>query len=234
MIYVCADIHGHKDKFDRLLEKINLQKDDQLIILGDVIDRGPDGILLLQEIKDNPQFVLMLGNHEYMMLQTLESSKGIFAMHRWYNNGGMITHRAFLELPEDQQYQLIEYLKKLPVNLSVQASGKEYLLVHGSPMSMFTRNDVKYLDAIEYSVWERIPFRMEAPENQTIVFGHTPTNRYRGSDLPLKIWHGKGLIGIDCGCAFAEYGGQLGCICLDTLEEFYSDIDDKKEGEQDE
>ena len=93
---------------------------------------------------------------------------------------------------------------------------------------------VKYLDAIEYSVWERIPVTIEVPENQTIVFGHTPTSRYRGNDLPLKIWHRKGLIGIDCGCAFAAFGGQLGCICLDTLEEFYSDIDQEKEDEQSE
>ena len=234
MIYACADIHGRKDKFDRLLGKISLQRDDKLIIIGDVIDRGPDGIILLQEMMANPQFLLMLGNHEYMMLNAVEHSKDFMAIRRWYNNGGQVTHQAFLELSEDKQNEIIRYLQSLPVNLSVKASGREYLLVHGSPMSCFSRNDVKYLDAIEYSVWERIQVNMDVPDHQTIVFGHTPTNRYRGSDLPMKIWHGKGLIGIDCGCAFAEYGGQLGCICLDTLEEYYSDIDDEKEELRDE
>ena len=32
MIYVCADIHGRKDKFDRLLGKTSLQRDDTLFV----------------------------------------------------------------------------------------------------------------------------------------------------------------------------------------------------------
>ena len=41
MIYVISDIHGRKDRFEDVLEQINLQENDVLYILGDVIDRNP-------------------------------------------------------------------------------------------------------------------------------------------------------------------------------------------------
>ncbi len=45
--YVCSDIHGRFDRYQKLLDQIQLTSDDRLFILGDVIDRNPDGILIL-------------------------------------------------------------------------------------------------------------------------------------------------------------------------------------------
>ena len=50
MLYVLSDIHGNKDHFDNILEKINLRMEDSLYILSDVIDRYPHDIQLLQQI----------------------------------------------------------------------------------------------------------------------------------------------------------------------------------------
>ena len=227
MIYVMSDIHGHKDKFDCLLGRINLSANDKLIILGDVIDRGPDGIALLDQIRQIPQCLLTLGNHEYMMLDAIEHPSDELALFRWYNNGGRITHQAFLDLSEEDQKTILQYIHSLPVNLSVVVNDQEYILVHGSPMSYFSRNQTKYLDAVQFSVWARLSYDTPVPEGQTIVFGHTPTMEYSDGDLPMKIWHGPGLIDVDCGCAYTEYGGQLGCLCLDNMNEYYSDSEDR-------
>ena len=50
MLYVLSDIHENKDRFDNILEKINLRMEDSLYILSDVIDRYPHDIQLLQQI----------------------------------------------------------------------------------------------------------------------------------------------------------------------------------------
>ena len=50
MKYVISDIHGHFDKYKEMLEKINFTDGDTLYILGDVVDRGPDGIKILQDM----------------------------------------------------------------------------------------------------------------------------------------------------------------------------------------
>ena len=43
MIYVMSDIHGCLNRYRNVLRQIRLRKDDHLYILGDVIDRGPEG-----------------------------------------------------------------------------------------------------------------------------------------------------------------------------------------------
>ena len=48
MIYVMSDIHGNMRRFDSVMHQINLQPEDTLYILGDVIDRHPDGIRILR------------------------------------------------------------------------------------------------------------------------------------------------------------------------------------------
>ena len=37
----------------------------------------------------------------------------------------------------------------------------------------------------------------------------------------MRIYHGSGRIGIDCGCAYPE--GRLACLRLDDMKEFYSE-----------
>ena len=50
MIYVMSDIHGQKRRFDSVMKQINLQPEDTLYVLGDVIDRNPDGIKILRAL----------------------------------------------------------------------------------------------------------------------------------------------------------------------------------------
>ena len=61
--YVMSDIHGEADRFHAMLEKLRFSSQDTLYILGDVIDRGPDGIGLLRQIMQMRNAVLLLGNH---------------------------------------------------------------------------------------------------------------------------------------------------------------------------
>ena len=66
-VYVMSDVHGLKDRYDRMIEYIH--EEDTLYILGDVIDRGPDGIVILQDAMQRSNVKMLMGNHEYMMLQ---------------------------------------------------------------------------------------------------------------------------------------------------------------------
>ena len=51
MIYVLSDIHGNLRRFESIMNQINFQPDDTLYILGDIVDRNPDGIKILRKIK---------------------------------------------------------------------------------------------------------------------------------------------------------------------------------------
>ena len=66
-------------------------------------------------------------------------------------------------------------------------------------------------------VWTRCDYKKTYYQDKYLVTGHTPTmlihQDYRG-----KIYRKNRHIAIDCG---ASFGLPLGCICLDTFEEYY-------------
>ncbi len=76
MTYVMSDIHGNSARFYSVMEQIHLQPEDTLYVLGDVIDRYPDGIRILRLLMRMPNARLLLGNHEYMMLNALDRPDG--------------------------------------------------------------------------------------------------------------------------------------------------------------
>ena len=102
MIYVLSDIHGQKRRFESIMKQINLQPEDTLYVLGDVIDRNPDGIKILRKLMAMPNVKMLLGNHEHMMLDALYYEHQDYAfgwqfrkeqrLDIWYQNGGGITH----------------------------------------------------------------------------------------------------------------------------------------------
>lgn len=59
--YVMADIHGEIDRFHAMLDLINFSADDQLYIIGDVIDRRAEGVEILLEIINKGNIHLILG-----------------------------------------------------------------------------------------------------------------------------------------------------------------------------
>ena len=64
--YVVSDIHGQFDAFEKMLKKIKFKDDDIMYIIGDVIDRGPEPIKIIEYIMQKKNMVLLAGNHEHM------------------------------------------------------------------------------------------------------------------------------------------------------------------------
>ncbi|MBQ9633191.1 MAG: metallophosphoesterase [Lachnospiraceae bacterium] len=63
--YVMSDIHGCFDTFQSMLKQIGFSDQDQLILAGDYIDRGPQSDVMLSWLLDPPENVVLLrGNHD--------------------------------------------------------------------------------------------------------------------------------------------------------------------------
>ena len=65
MIYAISDIHGCFEQYQAMLQEISFSSRDTLYVLGDVIDRGPDGIRILQDMMLRSNVLPLLGNHEF-------------------------------------------------------------------------------------------------------------------------------------------------------------------------
>lgn len=228
MKYVVSDIHGHYTHFLKLLEEINFTDDDTLYILGDIIDRGPENINLVRKVMSTPNIKMILGNHEDMMLGYYKG-KSIFdkAYFKaiWYRNGGDYTDREFKTLEKEEQDKILDYFLSLPLELEVTVNGVVYNLVHGSYVDDSIKVKLNENEYSEIVLWERINPKDNGPKNKVVVFGHTCTKYYKGNvGDKYTIWNNNNLIGIDCGMAGFTRNplkSQLGCLCLDNLEEIY-------------
>lgn len=74
--FAIADIHGCYSTFCALLDQIMLTREDELYLLGDYIDRGPDSKkvvdLIIQLQADGFAVKPIMGNHEQMLLDSIE------------------------------------------------------------------------------------------------------------------------------------------------------------------
>lgn len=238
-----GDIHGNSRRFDSLIEKLDLQPEDTLYVLGDVIDRYPDGIRLLRRLMAMPQAHLILGNHEYMMLQAIDPGfaewygklglDGDACLQRWYRNGGNVTHAHLKRLRKSAREVIFRYLRALPLFIDLEVNGKMYKLVHAAHGAWFDPAvDTRYHTPTEYAVWKRLEAGEFPKTPYHVIFGHTGTYHYTGSEH-LFIWHGTGQTGVDCGCGYPDpplpgspHYGRLACLRLEDGKEFYSDETD--------
>ena len=72
-VIVVGDVHGQYDAFMRMLKQIDFSDNDTLYVLGDAIDRGPDGIKILKTIMKMENAKMFLGNHELLMMEALRN-----------------------------------------------------------------------------------------------------------------------------------------------------------------
>ena len=71
--YAIGDIQGSYNEFRRLLDLINFNAKDKLWLVGDIVNRGPDSLLLLRFLrKMNDAVVSVLGNHDLHLLMVAE------------------------------------------------------------------------------------------------------------------------------------------------------------------
>lgn len=236
MTYVMSDIHGYLNLFDSMLKQVEFSDDDTLYILGDVIDRGPDGIKILLKIMRSKNMFMVIGNHEYMMLEYFLGDKRDFfhALATWASNGCDPTISQFKTYAESTQNRILRFVRKLPIEYRIEINGREFILCHSQPdISSFKNKPIRlssYTNETEFSVWYRERIKDENFNDLTIIHGHTPVfNSNKPEQSENNIFLSLDEINIDCGCAAIDYHnnryrGRLGCLRLEDMKEYYSKV----------
>ncbi len=73
-----GDVHGCDVALDLLLDRIELTSDDRIVLLGDVVDRGPHSrqvVEMLLDLSQSCRFNLVMGNHEEMLLDAVRDPR---------------------------------------------------------------------------------------------------------------------------------------------------------------
>ena len=152
MTYVLSDIHGNLRRFESIMAQINLQPDDTLYVLGDVIDRYPDGIKILRRIMQMPNAKMLIGNHEYMMLKAIGHCKDVAEEKEntnwrqrkiWYRNGGMVTHEQLKHYRKDIRAEIFNFIRQLPdYSLDRPVTRKEFAVLMDAVVDPFHAREI--------------------------------------------------------------------------------------------
>lgn len=221
---VISDIHGELKLFEELLHVIdyNSQK-DQLILLGDYIDRGPYSKEVLEKViqlkKDGA--LVLKGNHEDMMVKSLVLGEEK-AWRNWTGrNGGDKTLESYgfsasefivnVEEPfvkPDLHSDTLDNHLKFIQDLDYYVEWDDTIFVHAG---VHPEKKIEETDPYEL-IWIRDVFHNGYVGEKTVIFGHTPSKNLHKDVNDHSIFFGDNkIIGID---GAAVYGGQLNCLEL--------------------
>lgn len=212
-----GDVHGCIDEFNELITKLSYDpKQDRLILLGDLIDRGPDSVGVVRRAREM-KLECVMGNHEHKYV-------------KWFRSQGtrvdVYDKRAFYTELADQD---ITYIQSMPTYIELD----NVIAVHaglkpGISLSNQTKDDMMYLrytddnrkfislkkinklgkEATGAKFWTEF---WQGPKS--VVYGH---NVYSYDDpLIEEVAPGVYCYGIDTGCCF---GGRLTALIWETKE----------------
>ena len=252
--YVISDVHSYYDEMRKALDEAGFDPNDKnswLISCGDVWDRGPQPVEVMQYLQGLSRKILVRGNH-CDLLEDLYK-RGYPCSHDFSNGaydtvckfGGAGLGRSFEECCIITEQRTKDFIYSMVPYFETQ----NYIFVHsfiplknsdGKPM-YYTRNRQFEFDSdwrhAHTNEWETArwgnPYELAKKgflPDKTLVFGHFhtswPRHKYEGEpemgkSADFSIYYGDGYIGID-GCT--AYSGKVNVLVLE--DSFLEDSND--------
>jgi hypothetical protein len=193
-IIAIGDIHGCHLEFAELLERLALTKDDQLILVGDLVNRGPDSLKVIDLAKAN-NAISLLGNHELRLLNYRKTKDTTFLKETDYD--------TFEKLrPEDWTY-----LEAMPLTHHVEELNTVFVHAGFLPDLPWQKQPATIVTRIQVIDHEGKPRKRAEVEGcpawadlwtgpPFVVYGHTPRP---------EIYKLKWSVGIDTACVMGGF-----------------------------
>ncbi len=212
--FVIGDIHGCAATLRRLVvSMLKPVPGDQIYLLGDIIDRGPDskGVLdFIFELRARGLSVSSVrGNHEEMLLQASDNN---YNLSLWTTNGGQAALQSFqADGPGDIPHIYRDFLDSLPPYILLD----DFVIVHAG-LNFDPPNPFEDTGAM---LWTRSPYvDRQRIGGRRLICGHTPVSRTR-----LEASLNSSKIMLDNGCVFVGRSdmGSLAALELESMKVYY-------------
>ena len=223
-LFIVSDVHGHYTELKKALDGVGFCETNDghvFVSCGDLFDRGRENRLVYDFVKGLKNKILIKGNHEDMLAQTLRRGH-ITETEIW--NGTDITVSELLgegatdkngNLDTDNYTDEIRELIAFIEDMADYYEAGEYVLTHGWLPVVFRgrypRVDLRWRTASKedweearWLEWQQLYDVGAVMEGKTIVCGHRPARLglmfdcFREPDCS-EPFYGKGMIAIDAG-----------------------------------
>lgn len=223
MTYVMSDIHGRYDKYKLMLKEINFKDNDDLYVIGDMIDIGKYPVELLRDMSMRANVFPILGDHEYLALKIIKRAKNSTEenadfrqmVDEWLKIGGNTTANGLAVLEDDEREALIEYLEDLPLYEEIYIGSQKYILVHAGLGQFSSERELDDYSPEEL-VLEKLDMNKCYFDDAIIISGHTVLENTEGGQS--RVVRKNSNISINCGEAEDQ---PLCAICLESGKEYY-------------
>lgn len=167
-IYVVADIAGRFSELTKLLERF--EQPNQIVCVGDIVDRGTQSKEVVEYLMAHPEIVVLLGNHELLMLEAHHRQHAYVELpenyvpgpEHWLSQGGAQTLQSFGKVPD----KVLDWIAHLPLQQEIEIEGKRYLITHApvpDPDEPWREEPVR--------LWNRYPPRRDS-RYALQIYGH--------------------------------------------------------------
>ncbi|UZE19928.1 metallophosphoesterase [Pseudomonas sp. B21-054] len=215
--FAVGDIHGHFKLLTEALDKVNFNSEvDRVFSVGDLIDRGPDSIDILNWL-EKPWFHAVRGNHEHMLIECISGHGDI---RRHIRNGGAWLY----ELQPDIQQELLKALQALPLIIEINLSSDQTIgIVHAEAPAIRSNGGwPEAKDAItgrlgkpnQQQALKTALYAREKIEREDYTFIEGVTRLYVGHSTVPAVMHLGNVVYIDTGCSFSD--GALSLVEIKT------------------
>jgi len=211
-LFAISDIHGCFRPFYKLVnDVIRLNKSDELILLGDYIDRGEESKAVIDFIIDLQRtgfnVTALTGNHEQMLLDAWHDPS---ALYQWYMNSGSTTLFSFgISDIRQMEKAYIDFFS----GLQFYKETGNYIFVHAG------FNDYEpdpFWDKLTM-IWKcSTSYKNPLLAGRKIIHGHRPKTI---DHVRLLIESSPDVIPIDTGCVYKEEPGYgtLSALEVNTM-----------------
>tara|TARA_B100000214_G_C23961086_1_gene625306 strand:- start:1368 stop:2153 length:786 start_codon:yes stop_codon:yes gene_type:complete len=186
-IWAIGDVHGFFQTLEKMVQNLHLNDGDAVVMLGDLIDRGPTSAQVVDYVRRTEGFHSIRGNHEHMMIQGFDESS--FFKHRsmdsriWYHNGGKSTEASYLSFYGDDVKAREEASAdtKWMESLATEIVLEDWRLVHAGydqNLEVEEQDEGMHMNARKQFYTSKRPI----DPKRTILFGHTPTLKHLHED----------------------------------------------------
>ena len=227
MIYCISDVHGKYDLFCRLMDSIGFNAGDELLVLGDMTDKGLQTVRLCNLLRSEPNIHCITGNHEYDFLKAYYA-----AMKKEDADFDRVLDSLREYFPGDGKelcWEIIDWLESLPFFIERE----NFICVHAG-IAVDAQNRVLLPDKTspeEFVYSRKLSRSAPLPDGcKCVIFGHTPVACSSGENRILfyprtpELFHSGTItdyckIHIDTG---AYLTGVMGCLRTDDCRDFYA------------
>lgn len=209
--YVIGDIHGHSVALKALVTALPLGEEDELIFLGDYVDKGPDvrGVLeFLCELAKRPNTIFLRGNHDQMLIDAYrEPAK--FAI--WECLAGKGPLASYGSGSAEEVIGLIpDHHRRFLEDVCVDwHETDEFIFVHGGIRPSFAPAE----EDVERLQWTSLSIALPHDSGKTVICGHTRNEFGRIADLGHTICVDTGI----------SHDGVLTCLELESFRYWQAD-----------